>query len=238
MTTTARHEPMLVLEDKQLLLPESEVLGVLNDQYAAVEDERRPFTMTVSLGTDHHPFERLIEWIDDWVDQQEDDVIVYLQAGFTEREADGRTADFIDHERLSQWFGLSDVVVVQGGPGGILDARTAGRLPIVVPRRAHLGEHVDDHQVIFARAMANAGRVISCETQAELHSLLTDAKSGRLALRIPEGSADLSKVSARVAASVGGRRLPTKSVINRLGFSLARSGDHHFDPESVAARIA
>lgn len=234
MTTTSHSEALIIVDETQLVLPDSEVLHLGQRKQSA----RAPFTITVSLGTDHHPFDRLVAWITAWVDQQSSPVIVNLQAGYTAHEADSRTADFVPHDQLTQWFSHSDVVVVQGGPGGILDARAAGRMPIVVPRRSHLGEHVDDHQVVFARAMANAGRVISCETEEELHSLLSQAMSGKLNLHISEGSMDLSGVSAKVAASAGARRLSTKSVLNRLGFSIARSGDHYFDPESVAARIA
>jgi UDP-N-acetylglucosamine transferase subunit ALG13 len=38
----------------------------------------------------------------------------------------------------------ADLVVTHAGVASIVDAVRAGHRPIVVPRRQHLGEHVDD----------------------------------------------------------------------------------------------
>jgi hypothetical protein len=45
-------------------------------------------------------------------------------------------------------------VVTHGGPSTVMDARVAGRLPIVVARHPDLGEHIDSHQVRFSRHLA------------------------------------------------------------------------------------
>jgi UDP-N-acetylglucosamine transferase subunit ALG13 len=63
-------------------------------------------------------------------------------------------------------------VVCHGGPGTIMECRSLGLLPIVVPRQARLGEHVDDHQIRFARRMATTGGIHLAETEAQLHELL------------------------------------------------------------------
>ncbi len=43
------------------------------------------------------------------------------------------------------------LVVCHAGPATLVEAGEAGHVPIVVPRSAAHGEHVDDHQVAFAR---------------------------------------------------------------------------------------
>ena len=47
-----------------------------------------------------------------------------------------------------------------------------GRLPVVVPRRRDLGEHVDDHQVRFTRWIASRHQIVLAENEAALHRLL------------------------------------------------------------------
>ena len=48
---------------------------------------------------------------------------------------------------LMGYYATASVVVVQGGPGSIQDARRTGAIPLVVPRRAEFDEVVDNHQV-------------------------------------------------------------------------------------------
>ncbi len=72
-------------------------------------------------------------------------------------------------------MGRARIVVGHAGPGTVLDARAAGRLPVVVPRRAALGEVVDDHQVAFGRWMADRGQAICVEDAAALRRHLDAA---------------------------------------------------------------
>jgi UDP-N-acetylglucosamine transferase subunit ALG13 len=66
-------------------------------------------------------------------------------------------------------------VVTHGGPATILDAREAGHVPIVVPRRRAWGEHVDDHQVAFCRRVFEEGLIKLASTEDELLNLLNQA---------------------------------------------------------------
>lgn len=56
-----------------------------------------------------------------------------------------------------------------------MDCRAAGLQPIVVPRRRDLGEHVDAHQLHFARRFAQAGLVLSAEAESALIAHLANA---------------------------------------------------------------
>jgi UDP-N-acetylglucosamine transferase subunit ALG13 len=79
----------------------------------------------------------------------------------------------------------ADVVVAQGGPGGIMDARSVGRQPVAVPRRGDLGEHVDDHQVRFTAWMADRGLVRLADDEAALIAELDAGLADPSRLRIP-----------------------------------------------------
>jgi UDP-N-acetylglucosamine transferase subunit ALG13 len=120
--------------------------------------------MFVTVGTDHHPFERLISWAEHWAVRMPD-WDVQIQHGRTRPPVHGNGFAFSDHARLQQLFELSDVIVTHGGPATITEARRLGHRPIVVPRDPRLGEHVDNHQQLFARRLGSSGVVELAETE-------------------------------------------------------------------------
>lgn len=130
--------------------------------------------VVVTLGTDHHPFGRLVEWVDRWAEAHPDAPCV-VQHGTAPppRFAEGHA--FVDPAAIPALLARSSVAVGHAGPGTILDARRAGRLPVVVPRRHALGEVVDDHQVTFGRWMADRRQAICVENEADLHAHLSAA---------------------------------------------------------------
>jgi UDP-N-acetylglucosamine transferase subunit ALG13 len=94
------------------------------------------------------------------------------------------------------------VVVTQGGPGGIMDSRECGTVPIVVPRLARLDEVVDDHQVAFTRQLAGRGLVVAAESEAELHAALDRAVGDPASLAVGDHVSDVSQTVARFGAAV------------------------------------
>lgn len=57
----------------------------------------------------------------------------------------------------------ADVVVAHAGIGSALTALTAGRVPVLVPRRAAHREHVDDHQQLIAQDLSGRGLAVWSE---------------------------------------------------------------------------
>ena len=42
--------------------------------------------------------------------------------------------EVLSHKELLEHYRAADAIVLQGGAGGVMDARKVGRIPIVVPR--------------------------------------------------------------------------------------------------------
>lgn len=141
--------------------------------------------MVVSLGTDHHRFDRLVDWIDEWAARHAE-VDVLVQRGTSRPPAEGTSVELMPWDELVAAMAQADAVVLQGGPAGIVDARSVGRLPIVVPRRPDLGEHVDGHQLTFARWMAERRQVLLAESAEELHRLLDEVLADPAVGRVSE----------------------------------------------------
>ena len=134
-------------------------------------EEARPLVL-VTVGTDFHPFDRLITWTEEWIERSGADVRCLVQYGRSTppRRAEGRP--FFDHAELQAAMTDAAVVVAHGGPGTLTEARSHGHHPICVPRDPSLGEHVDDHQQRFARHLAAGGLLMLAETRTDLETAL------------------------------------------------------------------
>jgi len=130
--------------------------------------------LVVSVGTDHHQFDRLIQWIDEWRDLYTDKVVV-VQAGTSTPSRHGDSRDLIPHGDLLEMFREAVVVVSHGGPSTVMDARMSGRLPVVVPRDPGFGEHVDEHQLRFAEHLDHHGVAVVVRGREALFDAIDQA---------------------------------------------------------------
>ncbi|MGH2944711.1 MAG: glycosyltransferase [Solirubrobacteraceae bacterium] len=129
-----------------------------------------------TVGTDHHPFDRMIRWVDRWLGANVDrGVTGFVQTGTSASPQRARSADYLGYEQMEAAMRDAIAVVTHGGPGSIMLCSYLGKKSIVVPRRASLGEHVDDHQVLFSRRLAAEGQIELAETEERLGELLDRA---------------------------------------------------------------
>lgn len=133
----------------------------------------------VAVGTDHHPFDRAVDWVDAWLTDARaaghDDLDVLVQYGHSHAPTLARGSSLLDHADLQDAMERAAVVVCHGGPATITEARRHGKLPICLPRDPERGEHVDNHQQLFARRMGAGGVVRLTETEADLRAALDEA---------------------------------------------------------------
>ncbi|MEH1100710.1 glycosyltransferase [Micromonospora sp. CPCC 205561] len=173
--------------------------------------------LLVAVGTDKHPFERLVGWLEEWHRAVADDVGPTVQHGHTRAPAMPGAVAFLGHDDLQSAMAEADLVVCHGGPATILEARRHGHLPIVVPRDPARGEHVDDHQLLFARRLGAAGMVALTETREALFDALTAglADPSRYAVAADPQASEARRAAVErvgrvveelVAASVGRRQ--------------------------------
>ena len=185
-----------------------------------------PLTAVVTVGTDHHRFDRLMDWLESWQAEHPDAIEWIVQHGASRpmRGASGVTGFAMkSRAEILELLRTADVVVTQGGPGGIMDARECGRLPIVVPRLARLNEVVDDHQIAFAEQLAAKGLVRTAQTEQQLHAELDRAvRSPQEFLAVGEAS-DVAGSVARLEAAVEQllARRPSRNSRRRKAESLA-----------------
>lgn len=153
-------------------------------------------------GTDHHPFDRMVSWMD-VAAQRRPDVRFVVQHGASVAPQVAEGHAFLAHDLLLALVEEAAAVVCHGGPGTIMDARQAGHVPLCMPRDPRLGEHVDDHQQRFAAVVGEVGLVRRVTT---LEELLADI-DGRLALDRSERADDTFAEARRLALQMASREL-------------------------------
>jgi UDP-N-acetylglucosamine transferase subunit ALG13 len=170
---------------------------------ASIQEDKRERDepcVFVTVGTDHHPFDRLVSWVDEWLATDERArARCFVQSGTSAppRLAEGKA--YLSRKEMDELLDLALVVVCHGGPSTIAECHGHGKKPIVVPRRHALSEHVDDHQVRFARHLARLGYVVLVETQKEFADKVSAALTSS-ALRIAPMRERISDTVKRFAA--------------------------------------
>jgi UDP-N-acetylglucosamine transferase subunit ALG13 len=139
-------------------------------------------------GTDHHPFSRMVEWVDAAAARRAGVRFLVQHGASTSAPRVAEGAPFIPHDRLVALLAEATVVVCHGGPGTITDAREAGHVPLCLPRDPGLGEHVDGHQQRFAALADDELDRVLAQTRtpgaASVATLARDAARARLAVEL------------------------------------------------------
>src|SRR5262249_12742823 len=137
------------------------------------------------LGTHEQPFPRAVDAFLALAPEHE----LTVQHGHTAaREAAGVTwIEFAPYEEILSLCGEADGVFCHAGVGTIMTALAAGKTPVVMPRLARHGEHVDDHQLQIAREFEKQGLVVLLEEGGDPRAALTTARGTVASLSRSDG---------------------------------------------------
>jgi UDP-N-acetylglucosamine transferase subunit ALG13 len=149
-----------------------------------VNPSERPFVL-VTVGTDFHPFDRLVNWVDDWMARQGDEVECLVQHGSSHAPLHCTGSKFLRHDELQSAMARAAAVVTHGGPATIAEIRSAGLRPICVPRDPRRGEHVDEHQLRFARYITRTDAIVLAESAPTLEQALDTAIGTPASVHLP-----------------------------------------------------
>jgi UDP-N-acetylglucosamine--N-acetylmuramyl-(pentapeptide) pyrophosphoryl-undecaprenol N-acetylglucosamine transferase len=145
------------------------------------ESPNRLQRAVVALGTYRgYGFPRLVRRL---VEILPPEIEVLWQTGDTDVtgfEVSGHYA--IPERELTDAMREADVVVSHAGVGTALAALEVGKCPLLVPRRSHLGEHVDDHQTQIASELSSRGLAVSIEADEIDYNDLLMATNNRVTM--------------------------------------------------------
>lgn len=130
----------------------------------------------VTVGTHEQPFNRLVKAIDKL---KKDGVItedVIMQTGYSTYEPKYCKWDkLIPYDQMVKNVENARIVITHGGPASFIMPLQIGKTPIVVPRQKKFNEHVNNHQVEFAKNVAERmGTIIPVEDINKLGEIITN----------------------------------------------------------------
>lgn len=109
----------------------------------------------VTVGTHEQPFNRLIRKIDEL---KRDGLIkdnVVMQTGYsTYKPQYCKWEKFFSYNEMHQYISKARIIITHGGPSTFIMPLQIGKIPIVVPRQRKFKEHVNNHQLMFVRAVS------------------------------------------------------------------------------------
>ncbi|MBX9033589.1 glycosyltransferase [Gordonibacter massiliensis (ex Traore et al. 2017)] len=132
----------------------------------------------VTVGTHEQQFDRLVKSMDRLVADGAVDEPVFIQTGYCVYEPKScEWKKFLPAFEMRSRMEAADVVVTHGGPSSFIEAMAAGKVPVVVPRRAELGEHVNDHQTDFVHEVAERqGGIVPVSDMIDLPAAIEEAR--------------------------------------------------------------
>lgn len=125
----------------------------------------------VTVGTDM-PFDRMMKEIDRWVGETgRKDVFAQIgEGGWQPRHMP--FVEFLEPVEFKKRFAESTLIIGHAGMGTILSALLHGKPILVMPKKASLGEHRNEHQTATARRMMELGNVNVAFDETELRAKL------------------------------------------------------------------
>jgi UDP-N-acetylglucosamine transferase subunit ALG13 len=128
----------------------------------------------VTVATHEQQFNRLVEYVDNL---KRDNVItedVVIQTGFSTYEP--RFCEWkklYPYKQMIKYVDEARLVITHGGPSSFIMPLQIGKIPIVVPRQLRFDEHVNDHQLEFAKAVAERQHnIITVENIDDLKDII------------------------------------------------------------------
>ena len=127
----------------------------------------------VILGTQDKSFKRLLDEIQKLINNGIIKEEVVVQAGFTKYESsDMKIFDYISKDDLIKYIKMSNLMIVHGGVGTIMDGLKNNKKIIAIPRLKEYKEHVNDHQIEIVEEFDKRGLIIGVNKENEIEEAI------------------------------------------------------------------
>lgn len=140
----------------------------------------------VTVGT-QLPFERLVKAIDHLALTLSQPVIAQIANGALEPK-NMEAHQHIEADQFEELASHASLLVSHAGIGSVLLARRLNKPIVIMPRRAGLGEHRNDHQIGTARKLEGAPNVFVAWEADDLSFAISSALNGTICNEEPGAS--------------------------------------------------
>jgi UDP-N-acetylglucosamine transferase subunit ALG13 len=125
----------------------------------------------VTVGT-QLAFDRLIVAMDEWAGKNPSEEVFAQTGPMSAKPSHMRSEEFIPPDKADELFRNADLVVSHAGMGSILTSLKYRKPIVIVPRKAELGEHRNDHQLATAKWLGDRPGLFVAWDTGELLAIL------------------------------------------------------------------
>jgi UDP-N-acetylglucosamine transferase subunit ALG13 len=148
----------------------------------------------ITVGTHEQQFDRLLIEMDRLIEKGLIQEEVYAQRGYSNYVPSRYNSQILlSYDEMELYFRNAEIIITHGGPSSIMYPLQYGKIPIVAPRRAEFGEHVDNHQVLFTRLMEAKDKIIALYDISDLGGIIKEYDQNILRLTTHEVSEVMNK---------------------------------------------
>ena len=128
----------------------------------------------VTVGTHEQQFNRLVQYMDELKGSGRVTEDVIIQTGYSTYEPEHcQWSKFLPYSKMGEYVDKARIIITHGGPSSFIAALQVGKIPIVVPRNAEFGEHVNNHQIDFCEAVQRRqGNILLVKDIIELGNMI------------------------------------------------------------------
>lgn len=129
----------------------------------------------LTLGT-QLPFDRLVKAVDQWCGENSTVEVfgqIAVEAGEGYIPKNFNWKSFVEPDEFNNAYEKASLVVAHAGMGSIISALMQAKPIIVMPRKANLGEHRNDHQLATAEKFKTRDGVYVADNVSQLGDLLS-----------------------------------------------------------------
>ncbi|MEP3248185.1 MAG: glycosyltransferase [Sneathiella sp.] len=121
------------------------------------------------------PYERLIRAVDLWCENHREvsvfaQTATLIQDGYIPQHMEHQA--FMEPDLYKQKLEQSDLIISHAGMGSIITALTVGKPIVIMPRKASLNEHRNDHQLATAEQFQSRKGIHIASDEKELPDIL------------------------------------------------------------------
>ncbi len=108
----------------------------------------------ITVGTHEQQFDRLIRYADVLIAEGIINEKMIIQTGYsTYVPKYAEWSRFLSCDQMLRYLRDARIVITHGGPSSFMKVLTFGKIPVVMPRMKKYGEHINNHQQCFVKAV-------------------------------------------------------------------------------------
>jgi len=131
----------------------------------------------VTLGTQDKSFKRLLNDIDECIDNRIIKDKVVVQAGYTKYDSKNMEIfDLLDKDDFDKYISECDLLICHGGVGSILTGLKNNKKVIACPRLFKYNEHINDHQEQIVDKFSKLGYILAYNEGDNLDEIIIKSK--------------------------------------------------------------